>query len=160
MAGMRDPNDDGSMNSGKEPEAANGPKGPVPRKMLMVTPSETEVFLAGLPLGKRAEFLSHHYKQQQLEELVTAESQAFRGCAWTGGLHAAGVSLGVVGSLVTSAGASSNLVWLGVIGMVLSSLGGLLVLLFTIPAIYRFFKWIGRMRARRRLGTVQVLPAK
>jgi hypothetical protein len=121
--------------------------------------------LAAMPPAERAEFLSHHYKQQQLEELVTAESQAFRGCAWTGGIFSAGFSLVWIGEFLGQRRLHARLFpagvpdWLEAISGLMALAGGLMVLFSGLPGILRLFRWIGAMRARRRLGRVVVMPA-
>lgn len=147
-----------------------GPLSPNPetmgrRRLLIPEASGLQGDLAAMPPAQRAEILSHHYKQQQLEELVTAESQAFRGCAWTGGIFSVGFSMTAVGGLLSDYLLHGHLFpsgipsWLEAIGRLMASVGGLLVMFSGLPGIVRLSRWIGAMRARRRLGRVMVMPA-
>jgi Flp pilus assembly protein TadB len=135
-----------------------------PRKdlrLLFSEPSGQDRELAAMSPAERAEFLSHHYKLQQVEKLTTKEAQAFQGCAWTGGFYCAGFTLAagsshLIGRSRLLSGAPD---WVhGIVGL-LGVIGALLCLGFLFPAILGFFRWVFAMRDRRRLGRVMVMPA-
>jgi hypothetical protein len=135
------------------------------RRLLIPEASRLQGDLAALAPAERAELLSHHYKQQQVEELVTAESRAFRGCAWTGGIFSGGFAMVWIGEFLSHYFFHRHLFPSGIpngleaSGGWLASAGALLVLFSGLPGIFRFFRWIGAMRARRRLGKILVPPA-
>ena len=130
-------------------------------RLLFPEPSGQDGELAALSPAERAEFLSHHYKLQQVEELTTREAQAFQGCAWRGGFYCAGFTLSAISSHLVGrfrllSGAPD---WVhGIVGL-LGVIGALLCLGFLFPAILGFFRWVFAMRDRRRLGRVVVMPA-
>ena len=135
-----------------------------PRKdlrLLFSEPSGQDRELAAMSPAERAEFLSHHYKLQQVEELTTKEAQAFQGCAWRGGFYCAGFTLAagssyLVGRSRLLSGAPD---WVhGMVGF-LGVIGALLCIGFLFPAVLGFFRWVFAMRDRRRLGRVMVMPA-
>ena len=146
-----------------DPDDPGSPMEPDSKGRRLVIPAATEDarFIATLGPAERAEFLSHHYKLQQVEELTTRETQAFQGCAWRGGLYCAGFTLAAGSSHLVG---RSRLLWgapdwvHGIVGL-LGVIGALLCLGFLFPAIFGFFRWIFAMRDRRRLGRVVVMPA-
>jgi hypothetical protein len=153
------PSDAGSEDREGPPTA--GPESKGRRRLLVPDASENEHFIANLSPGERAEFLSHHHKLRQVEELTTRETQAFGGCAWLGGFCCGGFTVAAVSSHLVSRsrllsgtpGWVYDIVgWLGVIG-------ALLCIGFFFPAIIGFFRWVFAMRDRRRLGRVMVMPA-
>lgn len=148
----RDPEDPGSPT---EPESKGR------RRLVIPAANEDARFIATLGPAERAEFLSHHYKLQQVEELATREARAFRGCAWRGGLYCAGFTMAagsshLVGRSRLLSGAPD---WVHVLVGLLGVIGALLCLGFLFPAIFGFFRWVFAMRDRRRLGRVVVMPA-
>jgi hypothetical protein len=48
--------------------------------------------------------------------------------------------------------------WLYALVWLIGVAGALLCVGFLVPAIFGFFRWVGAMRARRRLGRVMVVP--
>lgn len=131
------------------------------RRLLIPAATEDARFIATLGPAERAEFLSHHYKLQQVEQLVGAEAKAFRGCAWRGSFFCAGLSLAFATDyLLEHAGiVLAAPEWVQWILFVLGAAGSLLVFGFLVPAILGFLRWIVAMRDRRRLGRVMVMPA-
>lgn len=124
-------------------------------------PSDQDRELAAMSPAERAEFLSHHHKLQQVEQLAGAEAQAFRGCAWRGGFFCGGLALAFATEyLLEHAGiVLAAPEWVQVIVFLLGAAGALLIFGFLIPAILGFLRWIVAMRDRRRLGRVMVMPA-
>ena len=153
------PSDAGSEDREGPPTAGPGSKGR--RRLLVPDASENEHFIAKLSPGERAEFLSHHYKRQQVEQLAGAEAQAFRGCAWRGGFFCGGLALAFATEyLLEHAGiVLAAPEWVQGIVFLLGAAGTLLFLGFLVPSILGFLRWIVAMRDRRRLGRVMVMPA-
>jgi hypothetical protein len=146
-----DPEDQGSP---MEPDSKGR------RRLLIPAATEDARFIATLGPAERAEFLSHHYKLQQVEQLADAEAQAFRGCAWRGGLYCAGFTLAAGSSLVRRSRLLSGVSdWVHEIVGWLGMIGALLCLGAFFPAILGFFRWVFAMRDRRRLGREMVMPA-
>jgi len=130
-------------------------------RLVFSEPSAQDRELAAMSPAERAEFLSHHYKLQQVEELTTKEARAFQGCAWRAGFYCAGFTLAVASRYLTGrsrllSGAPD---WAHRIVDLLGVIGALLCIGFLFPAVLGFFRWVFAMRDRRRLGRVMVMPA-
>jgi hypothetical protein len=148
------------------PEDREGPSIPEPgikgrRRLVIPEAGGEEGFIATLDPAERAEFLSHHYKLQQVEQLAGAEAQAFRGCAWRGGFFCAGLTLAMASEYLLE---RARIVlaapeWVQSIVFLFGMVGTVLIFVFLVPAILGFLRWVVAMRDRRRRGRVVVMAA-
>ena len=93
--------------------------------------------------------------ETRLKQLVIDETEAWKASCRTGGAVIAGIVLvnigvGIAGTLLGSHVPSPRQAGLAVTGMLMQGIGGMLVMVYIIPCLLCFARWIGAMWRRRR----------